>query len=54
MQIDDPGQWIHKHDFVGEFEEAEKNTRRVLWLTAAMMVIELRCLLPGRLSSGVF
>ncbi len=32
---------MHAHDFAGEFQAAEKNTRRVLWLTAAMMVIEI-------------
>jgi len=41
MQPDDLSQWTHPHDFAGEFEAAEKNTRRVLWLTAAMMVIEI-------------
>jgi len=41
MQPDDLSQWTHGHDFAGEFEAAEKNTRRVLWLTAAMMVIEI-------------
>jgi cation diffusion facilitator family transporter len=32
---------MHSHDFAGEFQAAEKNMRRVLWLTAAMMVIEI-------------
>jgi len=32
---------MHTHDFAGEFQAAEKNTRRVLWLTAAMMIIEI-------------
>jgi len=41
MQPDDLSQWTHGHDFAGEFDAAEKNTRRVLWLTAAMMVIEI-------------
>jgi cation diffusion facilitator family transporter len=41
MQPDDLTRWTHGHDFAGEFEAAEKNTRRVLWLTAAMMVIEI-------------
>jgi cation diffusion facilitator family transporter len=41
MQPEDLSPWTHGHDFVGEFDAAEKNTRRVLWLTAAMMVIEI-------------
>jgi len=41
MQPDDLSKWTHSHDFAGEFHAAEKNTRRVLWLTAAMMVIEI-------------
>jgi len=41
MDLDDLSQWTHAHDFAGEFGAAEKNTRRVLWLTAAMMVIEI-------------
>jgi cation diffusion facilitator family transporter len=34
-------QWQHRHDFCGEFSGAEKNTRRVLMLTATMMVVEI-------------
>jgi cation diffusion facilitator family transporter len=41
MQKDDLSRWTHGHDFTGEFGAAEKNMRRVLWLTAAMMVIEI-------------
>ena len=41
MQADDFSQWTHRHDFAGEFDAAEKNTRRVLCLTAAMMVVEI-------------
>jgi cation diffusion facilitator family transporter len=41
MQPDNLSQWTHAHDFAGEFAAAEKNTRRVLWLTSAMMVIEI-------------
>jgi len=41
MQPDELSQWTHGHDFAGEFQAAEKNTRRVLWLTAAMMAIEI-------------
>jgi cation diffusion facilitator family transporter len=41
MQQDDLSRWQHSHDFGGEFSAAEKSTRRVLWLTAAMMVIEI-------------
>jgi cation diffusion facilitator family transporter len=41
MQSNESPCWAHAHDFAGEFAAAEKNTRRVLWLTAAMMVIEI-------------
>ena len=41
MELDDFSPWTHRHDFTGEFDAAEKSTRRVLWLTAAMMVIEI-------------
>ncbi len=41
MQSDDLSPWTHGHDFAGEFAAAEKSTRRVLWLTAAMMVVEI-------------
>src|ERR1700751_5380986 len=34
-------QWQHAHDFCGEFATAEKNTRRVLMLSSAMMIIEI-------------
>ena len=33
--------WQHNHDFCGEYAAAEKNTRRVLALTAVMMVVEI-------------
>ena len=33
--------WQHRHDFCGEFADAEKNTRRVLILTSTMMVVEI-------------
>jgi cation diffusion facilitator family transporter len=32
---------MHRHDFCGEFAGAEKSTRRVLALTAVMMVVEI-------------
>jgi cation diffusion facilitator family transporter len=41
MQPDDLSHWTHGHKFAGEFDAAEKNTRRVLWLTAAMMIVEI-------------
>jgi cation diffusion facilitator family transporter len=41
MTTKDISPWMHSHNFTGEFQTAEKNTRRVLWLTAAMMVIEI-------------
>jgi cation diffusion facilitator family transporter len=34
-------QWKHNHDFCGSFERGEKKTRRVLGLTAVMMVVEI-------------
>jgi cation diffusion facilitator family transporter len=33
--------WRHRHDFCGQFEGAEKSTRRVLALTVMMMVVEI-------------
>jgi len=33
--------WQHSHDFVGDLGTAEKNTRRVIFLTATMMVVEI-------------
>lgn len=33
--------WRHSHDFVTDYEHAEHSTLKVLWLTAAMMVIEI-------------
>src|SRR5437879_8000846 len=33
--------WTHGHDYCADFAAAEKNTRRVLLLTAAMMVVEI-------------
>jgi cation diffusion facilitator family transporter len=33
--------WQHRHDFNADFSAAEKNTRRVLLLTAVMMVAEI-------------
>jgi cation diffusion facilitator family transporter len=41
MTTEDLAPWVHAHDFAGEFKAAEKNMRRVLWLTAAMMIIEI-------------
>jgi cation diffusion facilitator family transporter len=41
MQPDDLSPWTHGHDFTGEFDAAEKNMRRVLWLTATTMAIEV-------------
>lgn len=41
MHSQDPSRWRHSHQFTGESSSAEKNTRRVLALTAAMMVIEI-------------
>jgi cation diffusion facilitator family transporter len=33
--------WQHSHRFVGDLETAEKNTRRVILLTSAMMALEI-------------
>lgn len=37
----DLSRWKHHHDFCGDFTAAEKSTRRVLILTAVMMVVEI-------------
>ena len=34
-------QWKHSHEFIGSSERAESKTRRVLGLTAVMMVVEI-------------
>jgi cation diffusion facilitator family transporter len=41
MHSTDLSVWQHQHDYCGEFAAAEKNTRRVLALTAIMMVVEI-------------
>src|SRR5712672_2570844 len=41
MHSTDLSVWQHQHDFCGESAAAEKNTRRVLALTAIMMVVEI-------------
>src|ERR1041385_2983612 len=41
MHTTDLSEWRHAHDFCGDFGAAEKNTRRVLVLTAVMMVVEI-------------
>jgi cation diffusion facilitator family transporter len=41
MHTKNISRWKHGHDFGGEFATAERNTRRVLMLTAAMMVVEI-------------
>jgi cation diffusion facilitator family transporter len=37
----DISKWKHHHKFIGEFELAEKSTRRVLMLTIVMMIVEI-------------
>lgn len=37
----DISKWKHHHQFIGEFELAEKSTRRVLYLTIVMMIAEI-------------
>lgn len=41
MHSQNISRWKHEHDFEGAFATAERNTRRVLVLTAAMMVVEI-------------
>jgi cation diffusion facilitator family transporter len=41
MHTLDVSPWRHHHDFCGDFTAAEKSTRRVLILTAIMMVVEI-------------
>jgi cation diffusion facilitator family transporter len=41
MRTTDLSPWTHSHDFCPPFDAAEKNTRRVLVLTAVMMVAEI-------------
>jgi Co/Zn/Cd efflux system component len=41
MHLTDPSRWKHNHDFIADFSAAEKNTRRVLMLRAAMMIAEI-------------
>ena len=41
MHLADPSRWKHGHNFTDDFSAAEKNTRRVLILTAAMMFAEI-------------
>src|SRR5580700_1968467 len=41
LQSNESPYWSRAQDFLREFAAAEKNTRRVLWLTIAMMVIEI-------------
>jgi len=41
MHLTDPSRWKHSHDFTADFSTAEKNTRRVLLLTAVMMIAEI-------------
>jgi cation diffusion facilitator family transporter len=41
MHTSDISPWKHHHDFCGDFTAAEKSTRRVLILTAVMMVVEI-------------
>ena len=38
---DDLGDWVHDHVFDEGSETAERSTRLVMWITAAMMVVEI-------------
>jgi cation diffusion facilitator family transporter len=40
-QHDDLSQWTHDHVFDGGSQAAERGTRLVMWITAAMMVVEI-------------
>lgn len=37
----DPSEWAHDHAFHGGNEAAEKSTRAVMWITLAMMTVEI-------------
>jgi cation diffusion facilitator family transporter len=41
MHTTDLSPWTHTHDFCSPFDAAEKSTRRVLILTAVMMLVEI-------------
>jgi cation diffusion facilitator family transporter len=41
MKTDDLSDWIHDHVFDESSETAERSTRLVMWITAAMMVLEI-------------
>jgi cation diffusion facilitator family transporter len=41
MHTLDQSHWQHSHNFVGDLGNAEKNTQRVILLTAAMMAVEI-------------
>jgi cation diffusion facilitator family transporter len=41
MQHDDLSEWTHGHSFDAGNQAAERGTRLVMWITAAMMVVEI-------------
>jgi cation diffusion facilitator family transporter len=41
MNNQDLSDWMHDHAFDAGSEKAERSTRRVMWITAVMMVIEI-------------
>lgn len=41
MHIHDPSEWAHSHVFDAGNQAAERGTRLVMWITAAMMVVEI-------------
>jgi cation diffusion facilitator family transporter len=41
MHTIDQSHWQHSHNFVGDWGTAERNTRRVILLTAVMMAVEI-------------
>jgi cation diffusion facilitator family transporter len=41
MHIQNPSAWIHDHVFDDTNHAAERGTRSVMWITAAMMVVEI-------------
>ena len=41
MHIEDLSRWTHEHRFDSGNAAAERSTRVVMWITAAMMVVEI-------------
>src|SRR6266849_10734071 len=41
MHTNDVSRWVHSHAFHASNPTAERGTRAVMWITAAMMVVEI-------------